>query len=71
VPLFDMSHAGEAISYLLGFWLFIFSRTFRKQRMEQWQAAALGGKIVWLIESAFATVLGFSPLIPAWYLLLA
>jgi hypothetical protein len=65
-----MSHAGEAISYLLGFWLFIFSRSFRQRRMERWHAAGFGGKLVWLVESAFATVLGLLPLMLAWYLLL-
>ena len=55
-----LDHAGEALTLLVGFWRFVFSRTYRQRKFEEWHRTrdSFGGRLAVGAEIAAGVVFG-------------
>ena len=66
----EIAALGEAGLRALGFWLFLFSPTYRAQVVEDWRSAGTGRRIAIGLEGLLGIVLGLgAPLLGVWLLL--
>ena len=61
----------EALGYFGSFWGFVFSRRVRATVIADWRKRGVAGRLVGLLEAAFATFIGLGPLVVAGYLIAA
>ena len=56
-----LDHAGEALTLLVGFWRFVFSRTYRQRKIEEWHRTrdSFGGRVAVGAEIVVGVVFGF------------
>ena len=72
MTLADLGDAGEALRYLVGFWGFLFSPSYRAQGLRRWREAPWPDRSLMLLGGALATVLGLGlPLLVAWFIVRA
>ena len=65
----DLGDTGEALRYLIGFWAFLLSPTYRRAALRTWRDAGAGQRSVLLLEGAIATAVGLGlPVLLAWFL---
>ena len=55
-----LDHAGEALTLLVGFWRFVFSRSYRQRTIEKWDQTrdSLGGRVAVAAEIVVGVVIG-------------
>ena len=55
-----LDHAGEALTLLVGFWRFAFSRSYRERKIEEWRRTrgSVGGSVAVAAEIVVGVVIG-------------
>ena len=55
-----LDHAGEALTLLVGFWRFAFSRSYRERKLAEWHKTrdSVGGSIAVAAEIVVGVVIG-------------
>ena len=65
----DLGDAGEALRYLIGFWAFLVSPSYRQAALRTWRAAGWGQRSLLLLEVVVTTAVGLGlPVFLAWLL---
>jgi hypothetical protein len=65
----DLGDTGEALRYLIGFWAFLVSPTYRATALRTWRGASTGQRSLLILEGAVATAVGLGlPALLAWFL---
>lgn len=67
--MLELVEAGGALSYILGFWLFLFNRRFRISVIAQWREGGISSKVRLAIDGMIATSMGLG--VPALLLWIA
>jgi hypothetical protein len=63
----DLGDAGEVFRYLVGFWAFLVSPSYRRAALRRWREADWGQRSLLLLEGVIATAVGFGlPALLAW-----
>ena len=63
----DLADAGEVLTYLLGFWAFLFNAKFRARCLQTWATASPRMRLLHGLEAVIATVVGLGvPALLAW-----
>lgn len=63
----DLGDTGEALRYVIGFWAFLLSPTYRKAALRAWRDAGAGQRSLLLLEGTVATAVGLGlPVLLAW-----
>lgn len=65
----DLGDTGDALRYLIGFWAFLLSPSYRQAALRAWRDAGAGQRGLLLLEGAIATAVGLGlPVLVAWLL---
>jgi len=65
----DLGDAGEILTYLVGFWAFLFSPKYRARTLHAWRHASPGQRGWMMLDGVVATLAGLGlPLLVAWLL---
>ena len=68
--LADLGDAGEVLRYLLGFWAFLLSPSYRSSTLRAWRDSDRHQRLWMLLDGAVSTLIGVGiPLLIAWLLL--
>jgi len=68
--MFELLDAVEGAGYLLGFWAFVFSPTYRAQVLARWRAAKPSTRIRLALNGIIATAIGVAlPAVVLWIVL--
>jgi hypothetical protein len=65
--MLDLLEIFEMPAYFIGFWAFIFSRSFRENVIVEWRESGHVGKFFTLLEMASSFLVGV--VLPAWLIL--
>jgi len=65
----DLGDAGEVLTYLVGFWAFLFSPRYRARTRDAWRHAGRAQRGWMVLDGVVATLIGLGlPLLVAWIL---
>lgn len=65
-PLADLGDAGEVLTYVVGFWAFLFSPKYRARTLHAWRHADRARRAWMVLDGAVATLIGLGlPLLVA------
>jgi hypothetical protein len=54
----DLSHSGEVVRYLVGFWAFLLSPDYRAGRMQAWRLSRGSARALLALDAAVTTFIG-------------